>query len=616
MSLVGCWIVLAFALKLCGVIAVARILDRRLNTSVGSLLGAWVLIQLSVTACMLALSSFQALTGRHLWLAIAILVAILACVEIVDSRRTTGSPSPLQFTGITGAERIAWLGTLAVFLFLLCRSLYFFDVTWDGLTYELSRISFWKSFHTLFIQLPTLQLNIFTNEWNGELNALYYALLAGNDQATSFGNAEIWLVGVAAYSWLAEGFGLTRKLTWVVGLALAATPLLLGLSVTVKGDLLACVALALAVGWLLRIQASSCPALAGFLSVASLGLAAGAKIVVWTSVPLLLLVVAAVLWRKGLTPGRWLLFGAASLAVFLTGVSRYLVNACQYGSFSPRIPGEVPALSLAHVSPNLSGLFLNIIDMVLKSPPGSVWMLNQGWGVTGVVLVVCLVLLPFGLRRSVDWIGVATAVVLSVGFLVTLIVLPWWPWTARYFAPWLFILAAFAIARGLRWMPDSFAMALGLSVVAAAALHLYMITRSGEAIPAPGVGIGMEMARNHTGLQRKLALHPYMLDGVGGLKGVGIERTRKSVLLLNQVDAATYPFWGDNSLNDVTLTDSASKLVSLASGKSYSLVVISGPVLPQGESAVWNALSAAGYQQVVNCIFWRIAVPSANSAHR
>ena len=43
---------------------------------------------------------------------------------------------------------------------------------------------------------------------------------------------------------------------------MAATPALLGLAVTVKGDLLACVALALAVGWLLRIKASSSPVLA------------------------------------------------------------------------------------------------------------------------------------------------------------------------------------------------------------------------------------------------------------------------------------------------------------------------------------------------------------------
>jgi hypothetical protein len=150
----------------------------------------------------------------------------------------------------------------------------------------------------------------------------------------------------------------------------------------------------------------------------------------------------------------------------------------------------------------------------------------------------------------------------------------------------------------------------------AAGLHVFMISRSGEAIPAPGVGIGLAMARDRTGLQRKVAMHPYLLDGVGGLDRVGIEQSRKSVLLLNRVDGAIYPFFGENSGNDVTLTDGASSLVSLASQKAYSLVVISGPPLPGEESTVWKPLSVAGYEQVVNCEFWRIAVPGVNSAHR
>jgi hypothetical protein len=459
-------------------------------------------------------------------------------------------------------------------------------------------------------------LSIFTNEWNGELNALYYSLLAANDQATSFGNAEIWLVGAATYSWLAESFGLMRKLSWAVGLVLAATPALLGLSVTVKGDLLACVALALAVGWLLRIKASSCPALAALLAVGSLGLAAGAKIVVWTSVPLLLLVVAAALRRERLAPRKWLLLGAASLPVFLAGLSRYVVNFFQYGYFSARMPGEAPVPSLAHIPQNLSGLFLNLFGIVFGKPHGQVWVLSQGWGVTGLLLIMCLILLPFGPKRKADRVRVATAVALSAGLLAALIVLPWLPWTARYFAPWIFIFGTFALAAGLRRTPDSIAAAISLGALMAAGLHVFMISRSGEAIPAPGVGIGLAMARDRTGLQRKVAMHPYLLDGVGGLDRVGIEQSRKSVLLLNRVDGAIYPFFGENSGNDVTLTDGASSLVSLASQKAYSLVVISGPPLPGEESTVWKPLSVAGYEQVVNCEFWRIAVPGVNSAHR
>ena len=146
--------------------------------------------------------------------------------------------------------------------------------------------------------------------------------------------------------------------------------------------------------------------------------------------------------------------------------------------------------------------------------------------------------------------------------------------------------------------------------------HLFMISRSGEAIPAPGVGIGLEMARGRTGLQRKLAQHPYLLDGVGALNRVGIEQPGKSVLLFNRVDSASYPFFGENSANDLTLTDSAASLVRLASQKPYSLVAVSGPPLPEEESKVWKPLSAAGYQAVVNCEFWRIAVPGVHSAHR
>jgi hypothetical protein len=183
-----------------------------------------MLIQLCVMACMLTLSAFWSLTGPHLWVALGVLAAIVGTADIVDERRMKTSSESLQLTAVTAAEKIALLGILAVFLFLLCRSLYFYDVTWDGLAYGLPRISFWKQFQTLFTKLPTLQLNIVTSEWNGELNALYYSLLARNDQATSFGNAEVWLVAAATYSWLAEGFGLTKKLTWAVGLVWRQLP--------------------------------------------------------------------------------------------------------------------------------------------------------------------------------------------------------------------------------------------------------------------------------------------------------------------------------------------------------------------------------------------------------
>jgi len=616
MSLLCTWIVLAFALKLCCIVALARILDRRLHAPLGSLLGAWVLIQLCITAWMLAVSAFHALTGPHLWLAMACLVVVLGLSDIVDASWRNPSRVPLRFNAITGADRIAWLGIAVVFVFLLLRSLYFYDVTWDALTYELARISFWKQFHTLFIKLPTLQANIVTNEWNGELNALYYSLLAGNDQATSFGNSEVWLVAAGTYSWLAAGFGLAKKLSWVVGLLLAATPALLGLAVTVKGDLLACVALGLAVGWLLRIGASSSPPLAAVLAVGSLGLAAGAKIVVWTSVPMLLLVVAAALWRERLALRNWLLLGAASLSVFLAGVSRYIVNLFQYGYWFARIPGETPVVSPAHIPQNLLGLFRNIADIAWERPHGQVWVLSLGWGITGIALLVCLILLPFGWKRPASPTSIATCVALFAGFLAALVVLPWLPWTARYFAPWVFLLAAFATAKALKRMPDSVAIAISLSAVIIAGLHVFMISRFGEAIPAPGVAIGLQMARARTGLQRKMALHPYLLDGVGALDRLGIEEDAKSVLLFDEIGGAVYPFFGENSTNDITLTDDASNLVKLVSQKRYSLVVISGPALPTEQASVWKQLAAEGYQEVVNGEFWRIAVPGVRSTLR
>lgn len=388
---------------------------------------------------------------------------------------------------------------------------------------------------------------------------------------------------------------------------MAATPALLGLAVTVKGDLLACVALALAVGWLLRIKASSSPVLAALLTMGSLGLAAGAKLLVWTSMPLLLLVALASLRRERLTARKWWLFGVASLPVLLTGLSRYIVNLFQFGHFFARTPGEQAVPSLANITGDLWGLFVNLFGHMFGVPDGGVWVLSQGWGITGLVLIVGLVLLPFTPMQRRDRIRVAVAVALLIGLLADFIGLPWLPSGARYFAPWVFIFATFVIARGLSRTPHSLAVAISFSALMVAGWHVFLISRSGEAIPAPGVGIGFEMERGRTGLQRKLAQHPYLLDGVGALNRVGIEQPGKTVLLLNRVNSASYPFFGENSANDVTLTDNAASLVKLASEKPYSLVAVSGPPFPEEESTVWKPLSAAGYQAVVNYEFWRIA---------
>jgi hypothetical protein len=171
---------------------------------------------------------------------------------------------------------------------LFYRSHYFFDTTWDGMVYELPRIAFWTHFKSVFVLQATEEVSLFANEWNGELNALYYSLLTANDQAISFGNVEVWGIGVLVFTWLARLSGITRELALPLGLYIASTPVLLGLSTVAKGDLLACISFALAIGFIIQLLKNPSSKLLLILSASSLGLSVGSKIVVLVSVVTLL----------------------------------------------------------------------------------------------------------------------------------------------------------------------------------------------------------------------------------------------------------------------------------------------------------------------------------------
>jgi hypothetical protein len=597
----------AFFLKVWCVAQLAELLGVRVRDPLGRIVGAYGLIQAVLIASLLGLSSFSAIGQTSLWLLFLAAAGLLAAVH---ARLGSRVHAVLPFrTSYTLGECTVGLFAALLFAFLVYRSLYFFDVTADAMSYELPRIKFWELHKSVFVVVKSLATNIVVNEWNGELNALWYAVLTGSDQATSFANVEGWLFGVLAFAWIAQLAGANAINAAAIGLALACTPNVLGLATTVKGDLLAIGATTAGVGWVCQMRHED--RRAGFLCAAALlGLASGAKFVL---LPAVLLLLAGVAWkyRKDYLPldSRALTWFGVITACLMVSNARYLLNWIVFGNPVVRLPGERPAISLATLLGNLEGLLHRIIDPVFLgvTQPEEVWVLALGMGALGIVCTVGLVLFPQASLRhwKADFLWIVVALV--AGVLPVLLSVPWAPWSFRYFAPWIYPPAAIILAR----LSNSAKGACQWRFAALLLVLVFVNVRGvfaghSEAMPAPSVGIGFRTAINMGELERKCAFHPYILSAENGLNKTAIPKQKRlQVLVLHNIATFLQPLFGERPYHDLTMVTSVDELLRKLASCRFDVVVVTGRESPQ-EGWFWDQARSKGYTKVTRSEFWRI----------
>ncbi len=578
MSQFACLLFLAFLCKVSAVGCVTYFLEKKYNQVLGSIIGAWCFVELFLFLQIFILSTFQALGTIQLWISmiglnffLIIAVIIHAIKEKNKHYQPANISAYLEFN--SNSAKLAFIVITGIFIFLAYRSIYFFDTTWDSLVYELTRILFYAHAHSVFVLQPTLAFNIFSNEWNGELNALFYLVAANNDQASSFGNVEIWLLLCLSYAWLLENFNTPKFFTLLGGLILASAPVWLGLATTVKGDLLMVATLSAGFGFVLNFYTNANKTLNYLFAVAALSLACGSKILALPLAGLLLIQVTfSFITQKQHKFFRIKILCMAIILIVIAN-ARYIVNIYHYGNPLKHI--ESFQFSFHNFFPNLLGIFQSFFDLFYNQWKFSTFSLNMGLGYLGFALAASIMVGIWSNRRnkhSLSQSQIVAMTLLAIVLLFLLLNFPWYPWSFRYFAPFCFFFVAFLFAKSVSQLKEGKNTTLiSLVWVCLISINMFFSLRdTGERMP-----VSFQTSMQQVEMQRKVAFNPYLWDGPEGLSFLNYNSPYiKNVLVFNNVNAVVVPFFGEHHSKNVTLVDSLDNLYRKLEKHSYDVIAI------------------------------------------
>ena len=602
-------IILALLVKLGCIALFSYIFRKWCKDYLESIVASWLTVNLITIGFMLLLSGFHAVNRIGL-LACFTGLSLLLIKFAIDQNKAAGNNQFKHDLALftEGFAPLALVTLIIIFAALSYRSFYFYDNTWDAIVYELPRISVYAQHMTLFIHEPTHILNIFVNEWNGELNALYYVAATQNDQASSFGNVEVWLFSVFIAAWfMGSILDVPKRWQLLSGITILSLPACVALAMTVKGDLLSISGSLLTVGWFLRYYKERDNHLALVMHLCSLGLLAGAKA---SLLPTILLMTAFTLilfifnrpYKKHTT-----LALAIGLLGFLTGSARYIANLFVYGNPLQRIAVESPHIDILNLWNNGQGIIKSILGNWITPLYSNnfFWILSQGMGYLGVILLFIPIIFYFktksnqssvtDTRYQIRLLGLYLP--FTTGLMITATTLTWFPWSFRYFLPWIIIGFTYCLSQAFRFVDKKRGMTWCFAYLLAAIslLHAAACFQKGEAYPT-----SFRSAYQHTQLERKMALWPFLVKPKENTIAAipVIANGKGNILLFSGADQAIYPFWGPDHSNKVELVASTDDLLNKAAHFKYDLIVITR--MPDYSADAAERMQKMGFSTKIN----------------
>ncbi|MEL3888641.1 hypothetical protein V6B08_00110 [Ferrovibrio sp. MS7] len=584
-----------------------------------ALLAAWMMVNAGQNALILALSAFDALSQP------AYVICALLTVAAAHAAMQLYRFQPAAVADIPPARLMLPLGLLAILLVLFwLRSGLGADYTWDAQTYGVPRLAIWLNYGTVFVHMPTIQLNLFVNEWNGELNALAYGLAAGSYAAFNYANLEVLAGFMAVVFWLTRLLGAPIFTAMCMALLLGSMPAILGLATTLKGDLLGCVGFLFAAGWLLRLLLGDRSGVNLALLLLAASWAFGAKISVL--LPLLVLVaVAGLALGRDLSvaaiklPRSVLLWAGAGLLIFS---SRFWTNWIVYGNPMQRVDVEKVAFQASYVLDNLVLAFARIFPGVIETPSDHLsWALSNNMGGTAWFLCGAL-LLWAGWRRFT--IGAASVKAkpavasprllpfllagVAAAVLVTMFLSPAFNWNFRYFLPGLLLLFMAAGARLVAETRWQFAILTFCSVIVVA-INVALAVRPGEIVPSVvwQQPVSRSAAAN-TPIKRLLRAYDFIYQ-TAAVDELRLDTDKAlEILIYKEFAPALLPFIGSQAQNRLTLVATINDLLAKADLRRWDIVVVAA-LRGLRDPGIAARLEQRGYWVAVDNEQYVIAVP-------
>jgi uncharacterized protein YneF (UPF0154 family) len=630
------------ALKLFLVFSIAKLIRPKWAFDrVSSLIAGWLLIQALQSGIILGLSAVSLLNHPY-FVAFSLLSASLVCW------RTRS----LQFD--SWPDHKSWrshlpLISIAFVLFAMwLRSLFFYDYSWDAQTYGIPRLVIWLNYGSLFVHMPTLQLNMFVNEWNAEINAMAYALASGAYLGFGFGNLEVLLVLFFTITWVALLLGAPVFWALCLSAVLGSAPAMLGLASTIKGDLLACTAFVMAFGWLIHIKrGGSSPQLAFGMLLLSSALAVGSKISVVLPVLAIFALATVLIGGSGIR-NLWrlkVLTKVGLVAGLLVFSSRFWINWVVYGNPLKRIDAEQARFSFYHMFGNLElagdRMFGVWEEMQGK---GLMWALAGSMGLTAwFIAFVSLIAIFVAVRQfnrvlpqhprlssemfvekydnspeklftlsgpevSVKWLTLVGMSIL-VTTVAAMTLMKAYPWTFRYFAPGIITLLLGIGATTIRINTlQRQGGVLVISAVLVVVMNFAITSRPGEVLPTPhlrSLVSGIEQASSPLKRISLILNGPYQTAAVEAL---GLDSDKPlNILAFKDLNTSFIPFLGSHAQNKIQTVANGKDLLITSAQRGWDVVAILDPIQYRDRS-LSRALEQQGYLIAVDNATYVIAL--------
>ncbi|NLL77155.1 MAG: hypothetical protein GX235_07895 [Clostridiales bacterium] len=444
-------VIISFILKLIIVLLIGLWFYKINKNVIESLVCGWLLMYELQIALMLFFSCFKIM--NRWWLGFGLIV-IIVMLFLVQRKRIFDALYYLTQRLKEGHQYdyIIWGGAILLFIYVAAHNFLFFDGTWDAHTYELPRIEFFSQKASLFVNMKSGALNIFCNEWNGELNGIFYRIMGNENQGIFFSNTENFFYGLFVVWWFAEKIGINRLGRGISLLFYCSFPVIVFMSMSSKGDFLAIVLFLCVTIWLKEFLYSETGYSLLFLAI-SLGLAAGTKI---TMVPFAGLCFISIciyfLMKFKVEVKRYVTlikktWKSIVLGVLLSvvGCFRYVLNYIYFGDFFQRV--ESVNISFK----NIKSSFLEMLKTILFPDNAFIHAdiiesLNQDLGIVGfpfiimllpVVILWCMMSILREPKRKMDYkiLFILFPTVGSCFFLMAST--NWYSWSFRYYTPWI-----------------------------------------------------------------------------------------------------------------------------------------------------------------------------------